>query len=81
MRKRLPPPPGRMRRFGICAPILATTQSAPSLSFPMTVEGGYLCNWRERIILIDQNGPVCDVRGRDDDDYGPDFDIPVRRKR
>lgn len=51
------------------------------LSFPMTVEGGYLCNWRERIILIDQNGPVCDVRGRDDDDYGPDFDIPVRRKR
>lgn len=50
------------------------------LSFPTTVEGGFLGDWEERIILIDPKGPVCESDRSSGDDYAPDFDIPVRRK-
>ena len=67
------------RIWYLCAYITGEAVRA-ELSFPMTVESGYLSDWKERIILIDPDGPVCNADRSGDDDYGPDFDIPVRRK-
>ncbi|MEO5939145.1 MAG: hypothetical protein ABIQ43_09070 [Sphingomonas sp.] len=50
------------------------------LSKPTSIMGGHFCGWEERIILIDDNGPVCGRSNLGDDDFGPDVEVIVRRK-
>lgn len=50
------------------------------LSKPARIEDGHFVGWHERIILIDQDGPVGE-RAIIDDDFGPDVEVTVRRKR
>lgn len=50
------------------------------LSKPTRIEGGHFVGWQERIILIDQDGPVSLRAVVNNDDFGPDVEVTVRRK-
>lgn len=50
------------------------------LSKPAAIEGGHFVGWQERIILIDGDGPVGDRVVIEDDDFGPDVEVTVRRR-
>lgn len=48
------------------------------LSMPVAIEDGHFVGWKERIILIDGNGPVVDRRVLADDTDG--IEVVVRRR-
>jgi hypothetical protein len=50
------------------------------LSKPTAIVGGHFAGWKERIILIDGDGPVCVRSNPVDEIYGPDVEVVVRRK-
>jgi hypothetical protein len=50
------------------------------LSKPAGIEAGHFIAWQERIILIDGDGPVGDRVIIDDNDFGPDPEVIVRRR-
>lgn len=50
------------------------------LSSPAQIEGGKIVDWHERIILPSISfGPEGDFIAPKDGDFGPDFDVPVKR--
>lgn len=50
------------------------------LSKPARIESGHFVGWQERIILMDEDGPVTE-RKTGTDDFGSDVEVTVRRKR
>jgi hypothetical protein len=50
------------------------------LSKPGGIEGGHFIGWHERIILMDDEGPVGDRAIIADNDFGPDVEVKVRRR-
>ncbi|WP_061846678.1 hypothetical protein [Bradyrhizobium sp. DOA1] len=49
------------------------------LSFPDEIENGQIVSWKERIFIPDNAGDGAALKP-EDDDLGPDIDVPVRRK-
>lgn len=50
------------------------------LSKPGGIEAGHFAGWQERIILIDDDGPVGDRSVVEDGDFEPDVEVTVRRR-
>jgi hypothetical protein len=49
------------------------------LSYPETIEDGYITSWKERIFIPDEDDGRS-AAATPDEVAGPDYDIPVRRK-